>query len=340
MSPRHRTRWARLGAVLLVSLLPWLAQAQAVDAVAGPSSDCARAEPVPWRALAPGVWVWEGANEDVSESNGGHVAPVSAVVDAGEALVIDPGPGLRHGQRLRTAIRCQLQARVVAVVNTHAHAENVLANAAFTDVPVAALAGTREAMVARCPDCLASLTQRAGTRAMAGTTIVWPERVLSEGEVITVGGLALQVLGEERGHTDSDLVLWLPAQRVLWAGGLAYDGRLPELAQGRVDPWLAALQRLQQREPRWVVSSRVGDVRLLRATERYLRTLRQRVLAAMDAGRHAGELQSVRMDEWAGWAGHGARQGFNTQRAWRELEPVWMDQTAPAASGSVEQVGR
>lgn len=324
----------RLRRCLLAMLMLVALQA----AAQGP--DCARSEPVPWRSLVPGVWVWEGANEEVSPANGGHVAPVSVVVDAGEALIIDPGPGLRHGQRLRAALHCQLQARPVLVINSHAHAENVLANAAFTDVPVASLGGTREAMVARCPDCLASLTQRAGAAAMAGTTIVWPSRVLTAGDVIGVGRLAVQVLGEERGHTDSDLVLWLPDQRVLWAGGLAYDGRLPELAQGSVEQWLAALQRLQQRSPRWVVSTRVGDARLLRSTERYLQALRQRVLAAMDAGRHAGELQSVAMDEWAAWAGFAARQGFNTQRAWRELEPVWMDRSTPAPPPSLEQVGR
>lgn len=313
----------------------------AASAHAGRSAvpGCDRVEPVPWRSLAPGVWVWEGANEEVSALNGGHVAPTTLVVDAGEALVIDPGPSLRHGQRVRASVGCRFGARVVAVIDTHAHAENVLANAAFADLPIAANAGTREAMVARCPDCLASLIDRAGEQAMTGTTIVWPQRLLAEGEVVTVGGLQLQVLGTERGHTASDLVLWLPQQRVLWAGGLAYDGRLPELAQGSVVQWLAALDRLQQRQPRWVIGSRVGDARMLSATRRYLQALQDRVLAAMDAGRHAGELQSVRMDEWAHWVGFETRQGFNIQRAWRELEPVWMDR-APAPADSLEQVGR
>ncbi len=328
MTPRR----ALLAALLLVLAASARAAPPALPA-------CDQAEPVPWRALAPGVWVWDAANHEVSAVNGGHVAPTSLVVDGGEALVIDPGPGLQHGLRVRASIACRFQAAVVGVVNTHAHAENVLANAAFADRPIAANAGTREAMVARCPDCLASLTERAGEQAMTGTTIVWPQRVLSEGELMAVGRLQLQVLGTERGHTASDLVLWLPQQRVLWVGGLAYDGRLPELAQGSVLQWLQALDRLQQRRPRWVVGSRVGDARMLEATRRYLQALHDRVLAAMDAGRHAGELQSVQMDEWAGWSGFRSRQGFNTQRAWRELEPVWMDR-GPAPSGSLEQVGR
>ena len=207
------------------------------------------------------------------------------------------------------------------------------------------LARLDEFVLARCPDCLESLTQRAGNAAMAGTTIVWPGVRLQPGDALRVGRLTLQVLDREQGHTASDLVLWMPQHRVLWAGGLAYGGRLPELAQGSVEQWLAALDRLQRLQPLRVVGSRVGDAGLLDATQLYLQTLRSRVLAAMDAGRHAGELQSVRLDEWAGWAGFAERQGFNTQRAWRELEPVWMDQAtapgaAPAPPASVEQVGR
>ncbi|MBS4038108.1 MAG: MBL fold metallo-hydrolase [Hydrogenophaga sp.] len=338
--------WGRLPLLsLLMSLL--MSMLLAFKAQAGPvaAPPCDRAEPVPWRELAPGVWVWEGANEEVSPANAGHVAPTSVVVDSGQALVIDPGPGLQHGLRVRSSIRCRFKARVVQVVNTHAHAENVLANAAFADLPIAADAGTREAMVARCPDCLQSLTQRAGDAAMAGTTIVWPGVRLQPGDALRVGRLTLQVLDREQGHTASDLVLWMPQHRVLWAGGLAYGGRLPELAQGSVEQWLAALDRLQRLQPLRVVGSRVGDAGLLDATQLYLQTLRSRVLAAMDAGRHAGELQAVRLDEWAGWAGFAERQGFNTQRAWRELEPVWMDQAtapgaAPAPPASVEQVGR
>lgn len=67
-----------------------------------------------------------------------------------------------------------------------------------------------------------------------------------------MGRLQAQVLVAENAHTESDLMLWLPTQNVLLAGGLVYDGRLPELAQGSVRGWLSALQRITALSPRRV----------------------------------------------------------------------------------------
>ena len=294
------------------------------------------AEP-PWRALAPGLWVWDGANREIDAANAGHVAPTAVLVAGDRALLIDPGPSAQHAARVRESLRCRFGAVVSDIVNTHAHAENVMGNAAFAEdiaagrVRVWASAATRAAMQQRCPACLQSLTQRVGEAAMQGTAIVLPTHTLAEGDALTLGDARLRVMRVEQGHTEGDLVLWWPEGGVLFAGGLVVDGRLPELAQGSLEGWLAALQRLAALRPRVVVGGSVTGAEGLAATQRYLTTLRREVLAAMDAGRLAGERDTVPMADWRHWAGHAERQGFNAQRAWRELEPVWMEQGAPAA---------
>lgn len=327
----------------------WLLALCVAAAAHAQGDGCASVADVPWQAVAPGVWAWSPpVPQEVSPSNAGHVVPTSVLIDGGEALLVDPGPSHRHGQRVRASLACRFGAQVRWIVNTHAHAENVLANSAWADriasgqTTVLATAGTRVAMEQRCPACLDSLTERVGPVAMAGTAIVWPTHTLAEGDVLRVGAQQLRVMREEQGHTDSDLVLWHAPQRVLWAGGLVYGERLPELAQGRVDAWLAALNRLQALQPRHVigtvVSSGVGQAMpaALASTRGYLQALREQVMGAMDQGRHAGESASVQMPGWRTWAGHAQRQDFNVQRAWRELEPLWMQQAPP----STEQVGR
>lgn len=312
---------------------------------AGPSTDCQAADAVPWQPAAPGIWVWPAAeNGEVSPANAGHVLPTSVVVSRGEALVIDPGPSHRHGLRVRASLACRFKARVRWVVNTHAHAENVMANSAFTDLleagqlEILASAATRRAMQQRCPDCLASLTTRAGGTALAGTRIVLPSRTLAVGERLRVGLLSLQVQAIEPGHTEGDLVLWNARHRVLWAGGLVYDGRVPELAQGSLDGWLAAMPRLQALRPRqvlgtvWSRAPAAGEPPpTLAATQSYLTALRARVLQAMDEGLQPQETAWGDLPVYRDWAGYSERHGFNLQRAWRELEPVWMEQGAAPA---------
>ena len=293
---------------------------------------------VPWQSVATGVWVWvPPAVAEVSGANAGFVAPVTVLTDHGKALVMDPGPNHLHGLRVRESVRCQLGARVVAVVNSHAHAENVLANSAFADVPdIHATPATAVAMAARCPQCLQSLTHRVGSAAMAGTHIVLPTRLLQAGDELRFGRHRLVVMPIEQGHTEGDLVLWMPSARILWVGGLAYQGRVPELAQGSLERWLWALDRLLALQPRVVVSTVLssgrepgGPMAALVHTQHYLSALRQRVWSAMDAGGSPHDTAALELPQWRDWVGHDPQHGFNAQRAWRELEPAWMER-APA----------
>jgi glyoxylase-like metal-dependent hydrolase (beta-lactamase superfamily II) len=334
--------WWR-AAVRSLAVLVMAGSGAMAHATASTAADCRAVEPVPWQAVAPGVWVWlPPGTGDVSPANAGHVVPTSVVLGGREAMVIDPGPSHRHGLRLRQSIECRFKARVRWIVNTHAHSENVLANSAFEDLvaggrlDILATAATREGMAQRCPDCLASLTQRVGEAAMAGTRIVLPNRTLAEGDELRVGALRLRVMRVEQGHTEGDLVLWNPRHRLLWAGGLIYQGRVPELAQGRVDHWLAALTRLEALRPRQVLSTVWSKESpgvpppALAATRHYLQALRDRTLQAMDEGAQPQEIERVNLPAFQHWEGYAARHGFNVQRAWRELEPVWMDRATPA----------
>ena len=339
----RRSRWGRSR---FWALVLWAAAALWPTAYAGtPAESCEASPAVPWQALAPGVWVWHPAAQgEVSALNEGHVAPTTALVAGAHALVIDPGPSQRHGERVRSSLACRFGAEVQWIVNTHAHAENVLANSAFADRMVAgqltvwASEATRTAMQQRCPGCLASLTARVGAEAMAGTRIVLPTHTLQEGQRLTLGPMVLQVMPVERGHTEGDLVLWNAEHRLLWAGGLVYGERIPELAQGRLDGWLDALDRLQALGPTQVVATVVSvaadpgqEPPALLGTRAYLLALRQGVLRAMDEGRQPQEAGVVDLPAYRAWAGYAERHAFNVQRAWRELEPVWMEQGAHSA---------
>lgn len=324
-------------ALVLCCLAASFAQAQPPPPA--PAGECARHAPVPWQPVAPGVWAWPPAQPTApGPGNAGHVQAISVLVDRGEAMVVDPGPSLRHGQRVRASIECRFKARVRWVVNTHAHAENVLGNAAFADLQdqgqaeIAANASTLEAMRQRCPACLANMQLTVGDAAMRGTGITLPRRVLAAGELLQVGGRQVEVRIALHAHTEGDLVLWLPSQRVLWAGGLVSDVRLPELAQGSLRGWLDALDQLAQLEPapRAVIATGVSrsddgqPVPALIATRSYLQHLRRHLLAALEAGLHGGEPEVLKGMAPGGWVGFEARHAFNVQRAWREVEAEWL----------------
>ena len=305
----------------------------------------------PWRGVAPGVWVWPGQIADIATGNRAHVSStvVLARVDGivpPRVTVVDPGPHQGHGHAVLQAIRCQWPRFTLQVINTHAHAENVLANGALLSAPatvpatagpttatvIAATAITTQQMQRRCPDCLQSLTREVGDTVMAGTRISLPNRQISDGDQLMLTDRPWQVLELRDAHTLSDLALWEPERRTLIAGGLVYPRRLPELAQGSLAGWVSALDRLARLNPITVVGVAPGHAQDMRQTRQYLCDLSDAVWQAMDAGRTAGEAHTLALPAYAGWAGYTQRQPFNAQRAWRELEVRWMSGERPPCS--------
>lgn len=308
-------------------------------------------ENVNWMPVAPGIWAWSPDTEsDIRAENGGHVVPTTVVVHRRQALVIDPGPTYAHGMRVRRSLACRFGAQVHWIVNTHAHPESVLGNSAFVDrlankkLQIMANAGTLASMTRRCSDCLAGLKAILGEKIMAGTRIVLPNRILREGDVLSFGPYRLKVLPTVNGHTESDLLLWEPRIRALWAGGLIYGQRIPELSQGSLDAWLAAIDRIAEMRPAVLIGKTISladgpDLlpSALVSTRQYLLELRASVLNAMEAGLSVVEARELDLPEYAHWVGYTERHWFNIQRAWRELEPVWMERDH---GGVLQNVGR
>lgn len=343
--------WSRRVAALVLAVAPSFiaspVQGQPLhDAPKHSARGCGRHAAVPWQAVAPGVWAWlPPAPEPASPRNGGHTQAISVLVDRGEAMVVDPGPSLQHGQRVRESLACRFGARVRWVVNTHAHAENVLGNAAFADpqaqgrLRIVATAGTLSAMQRRCTSCLASIKATVGAAALRGTRITLPTHVLAPGDVLQVGDLRVEVRVAPDAHTESDLLLWLPARRVLWAGGLVSDARVPELAQGSVGGWLDALEGIArlQPAPEVVIGTGVSHATggqpapAVAATRSYLAQLRLQLRAALDAGLHGTEPEVAAAMDPGRWVGFKAQHAFNVQRAWREVEAQWMSESGAAA---------
>ncbi|WP_353393649.1 MBL fold metallo-hydrolase [Hydrogenophaga sp. 5NK40-0174] len=334
----HLTRLA------LLTTLMWLSAC--MGASPRLASDCSAYPDVPWVALGEGLWVWPpDAPAEVSAENGGHVVTTSVLVSQGEAMLVDPGPSLLHGLRVRQSVECRLGASVRWIVNTHAHSENVLANVAFADLiesgslQIMATAPTRLGMERRCESCLASLKRRVGEEGMAGTTIVLPTQTLHKGKVLQVGAEGVLVADVAAAHTEGDVVLWWERQRVAWVGGLVYERRTPELAQGQMVPWLQALDRIAALKPDTVIGVSVesapgkgGALSTVTATRAYLLALYEQIWMAMDEGVQANEAQqSLHLPQYRSWVGYAERHGFNVLRAWRELEPRWMD--APPDTG-------
>lgn len=284
------------------------------------------------RALAPGVYVVEGDNDDFSRANGCNIINTGFIVTTAGVLVVNTGPSRLYGEQLRALIRRTTPQPVAKVLHLNLHPDYFLGNQAFADVPRAATPATRAGMAREAPSYVDNLYRACGDWEK-GTEAVLPDRDVE----VTAGGGRWE-LGEREfewrefnGHTASDLVLIDRSSGVAFVGGLVFKQRIPTTPHASVGPWLASLDQLAALNLRTVVPSH-GPVHAdgsgIDQTRRFLQWLDRSFGAWAAQGWDMNEvLRGPVPAEFRGWAAFGTEYVRNVAH----LFPVYERAALPAA---------
>jgi cyclase len=203
-------------------------------------------------------------------------------------------------------------------VNTHHHGDHTYGN--WLLPPSATIVAHRS--------CRAEML-RAGLTVMQlfpgadyGHVEVAPPTLTFEDRVsIWADDLEVQVIYVGPAHTTGDCIIWVPARSVAFAGDLVFNGGQPLLVEGCAANYPAALDRLEQLDPRVIVPGHgpAGGQELLAPMRRYAQWLNyyaddsfQAGLAPLEAARRAD------LGEFATWS-EGERLVANIERAYSEL---------------------
>ena len=244
------------------------------------------------RALAPGVWVVEGANADFSRANGCNIINTAFIATGDGVLVINSGPSRRYGEALRTLIARTTDEPIRELVQLNLHPDHGLGHQAFADVPRRATAATR-AGVQREGKAFEDNLYRLCGDWMAGTALLPPDSPVPLGRQ-RMGRRELEWI-ELQGHTGSDLVLVDHTSGIVFAGGLVFRDRIPTTPHARLDEWQRSLDALQAvLPPHAVLVPSHGPVRAdaaaLDQTRGYLQWLQGHLRAAAARGLDVNEL--------------------------------------------------
>lgn len=195
------------------------------------------------RQIADDVWLLEGSTDNFDKASGGNIVNTGFIVTEAGVVVIDSGPSRRYGEAMRAAIASVTNRPVIKLLLTHHHPDHVLGNQAFTDVPIAALAGTTD-LLREQGNAMAENMYRLVGDWMRGTEVVLPSETLAPG-TLEIGGRSLRLLAL-RGHTGADLAILDERSGVLFAGDiLFYQRALTTPNSPGLDVWLEDLDTLE-----------------------------------------------------------------------------------------------
>jgi quinoprotein relay system zinc metallohydrolase 2 len=286
-----------------------------------------QAEPAPLAVteIAPGVYVHEGRVEDWLPANGGDVANLGFIVGSRCVAVIDSGGTPQLGQRWRATIARTTQLPVCFVIDTHAHPDHVLGNAAFVS-PETRFVGSAKfnaAFGARAPYFLRALERDFGMAAKP-ELVVYPTIAVEGTREFDLGDRVIVAQAWPTSHTDNDLTVYDRKTRTLFASDLLFVQHIPVL-DGKLRGWLATLQQLARIDAALIVPGhgpvRRTDTDAWAPQQEYLETLLRETRAAVKSGKTLSQaVDSVGIGAAARWQLAERFHRRNVTAAFAELE--------------------
>ena len=175
--------------------------------------------------------------------------PNSGVVIGDEGvLVVDAQATPRMAEDVIARIRTVTDKPVTHLVLSHYHAVRVLGAAGYPGAQIIASDVTREMLVERGQQDMDSEIGRfprlfRGKESIPGLT--WPHLTFHKRMTLWMGSREVQIIHAGRSHTAGDTIVWLPKEKVLFAGDIVEFGATPYCGDAHFADWPATLAGLK-----------------------------------------------------------------------------------------------
>ena len=239
--------------------------------------------------VIPYVWSAIGATAPPTYDNAGHNNNLSFIVTGDGVVVVNSGGCYLLAKALHDEIRQITDEPVKLVINENGQGHAMLGNAYWAEQGVPILAHV-DAAAAFEERGAASLTQmQALNKERAeGTVVQGPSETFEDERVIEMGRFRIEVKDLGPAHSPGDIAVWLPEQRLVISGDMAFHERmLPIFDDTDTAAWLESWENFEALGALYVIPghghpTNMDQVR--RYTKDYLVYLRGKIGELIDAG--------------------------------------------------------
>src|SRR5262247_2023235 len=251
--------------------------------------------------VGPKIFAYVQATGETGISNAGLVVGADGAV-AVDALMV---PSMTR--KLVAAIKRVTRKKIGTLINTHHHLDHTGGNQLFRGSTIVASEKCRAAMVPGFPPVpilqrfMPAFAREFPLLKMALPTVTFADRL-----VIHDGSHEIHLWHPGvPAHTAGDATVFLPKERVLFAGDLAFHYVTPLAFQGHIGNWIKAADRLLELDADVVVPGHgpIGTRQDVRQLRDYLALVRREAKRRFDAGMPVdAAARDIKLGIYASWS--------------------------------------
>jgi glyoxylase-like metal-dependent hydrolase (beta-lactamase superfamily II) len=179
------------------------------------------------REVVPGVWSAIGATAPGTYANSGHNNNLSFVVTTDGVLVVNAGDNYLLAKALHDEIRKVTDQPVKYVVLENGQGHAMLGSNYWKEQGATVIAHADAAHeIEEQSFALLQTTQDRVKEKAEGTQVVMPDETFEDQMVIEMGGERIELLYLGPAHSPGDIVVWLPARKLVISGDMAFHQRM------------------------------------------------------------------------------------------------------------------
>jgi glyoxylase-like metal-dependent hydrolase (beta-lactamase superfamily II) len=276
--------------------------------------------------LGPGLYAYTAEGDPNS----------GIIVGDDSVMVVDTQATPVMAEDVIARIRQVTDKPIKHVVLSHYHAVRVLGASAYGAENVIASRGTHELIAERGQqdyDSEAGRFPRLFRAVESIPGLTWPNIVFDRSLTLFLGKREVRILHLGRGHTKGDTVVWLPKEKVLYAGDLVEYGATPYTGDAYLKDWPDTLARLRDLGPEKLVPGRGAALKTpaevesgIAGTQSFLTRMYEQVAAGVAAGRPLKDVYHATVaalePDFGGWVIFEHCMPFDVSRAYDEAGGV------------------
>jgi cyclase len=279
--------------------------------------------------VGPDAYAYVQAGGGTGISNAGLIAGDEGAL-AVDALFMPP-----MTQAFLSAIKRVTQKPVRQLVNTHHHADHTMGNQFFLPTQIISHANCRREMlrVGLPTDRLAELVPQFADQ-LRQINLTLPDVTFDDRLVLHFGDRVIELIYLGPAHTIGDTVVYLPQDKLLFAGDIAFHYVTPLAFEGHVSGWIKVIDRISKLDIETVVPGHgpVGGKAELREMRDYLALLRREAKKCFQEGMNDWQAAKAIRLRWYGQWVDSQRVLANVRKLYQEfrreaLAPLDAEQT-------------